>query len=69
VGEDGFHLLDLVAQPDTPAGLNKLPKIEALRLVWERHYERKEKNIRFKRKKGLANAPPGLESPYDPDAR
>jgi predicted nucleic acid-binding protein len=37
VGEDRFHLLDLVVQPDAPAGLDKLPMIEALRLVWERH--------------------------------
>ena len=43
--------------------------IEALRLVWERHYERKEKKVRFRSKKELANAPPGLESPYDPEAR
>jgi transposase len=69
VGEDGFHLLDLVAQPDAPAGLDKLPKIAALRLVWGRHYERKEKKVRFKSKKELANAPPGAESPYDPEAR
>lgn len=47
VGEDGFHLLDLVAQPDAPVGLDKLPMIAALRLVWERHYERKEGKGRF----------------------
>jgi transposase len=69
VGEDGFHLLDLIAQPDAPADLDKLPKIEALRLVWERHYERKGQKVRFKSKKELANAPPGAESPYDPEAR
>jgi len=69
VGEDGFLLLDLVAQPDAPKDLDKLPMIEALRLVWERHYERKEKKVRFKSKKELANAPPGAESPYDPEAR
>jgi transposase len=69
VGEDGFHLLDLVAQPDAPAGLDKLSMIETLRLVWERHYERKEKMVRFKSKKELANAPFGPESPYDPEAR
>jgi transposase len=69
VGEDGFHLLDLVAQPDAPAGLDNLPKITALRLVWERHYERKGQKVCFKSKKELANAPPGTESPYDPEAR
>lgn len=69
VGEDGFYLLDLVVQPDAPAGLDKLPMINVLRLVWERHYERKEQKVRFKSKKELANAPPGVESPYDPEAR
>lgn len=69
VGEDGFHLLDLIAQPDAPAGLDKLAKIKALRLVWERHYEREGEKVRFKSKKELANAPPGAESPYDTEAR
>ena len=69
VGEDGFHLLDLIAQPDAPADLDKLAKIEALRLVWERHYERAGEKVRFKTKKELANAPPGAESPYDTEAR
>jgi IS5 family transposase len=49
--------------------LDKLPKIVALRLVWERHYERKGQKVRFRSKKELANAPPGAESPYDPEAR
>ena len=62
------HLLDLIAQPNAPAALDKMPKIEALRLVWERHYERKGQKVRFKSKKELANAPPGAESPYDPEA-
>ncbi len=69
VGEDGFHLLDLVTQPDAPKGLDKLAMIAALRLVWERHYVREGKKVRFKHKKELANAPPGLDSPYDPEAR
>jgi transposase len=69
VGEDGFHLLDLLAQPDAPAGLDRLPKIVALRLVWERHYERKGEKVRFKDMKELSSSPPGLESPYDTEAR
>ncbi|MAT96411.1 MAG: IS5/IS1182 family transposase [Anaerolineaceae bacterium] len=69
VGEDGFYLLDLVAQPNAPKGLDKLAMIAALRLVWERHYEREGKIVRFKNRKELANGPPGLESPYDPEAR
>jgi transposase len=69
VGEDGFLLLDLVTHPEAPVGLDKLPKISALRLVWDRHYERERKKVRFKNRKELANAPPGLESPYDTEAR
>ena len=71
VGEDGFYLLDLVAQPDAPAGLNKLSMIEALWLVWERHYERKEEQVRFKNKKELSNASPGglKRAKLSPDAR
>ena len=69
VGEDGYYLLDLVAQPDAPKGLDKLAMITALRLVWERHYEREGEKVRFRHKKELANGPPGLESPYDPEAR
>src|SRR5918992_2260769 len=39
VGEDGFLLLDLLQSNDVPAGLDRLPRVAALRLVWERHYE------------------------------
>ena len=69
VGEDGFLLMDLVKGTEAPDGLDELPTIEALSLVWERHYERKDGKVRFKSNRELAKAPPGLESPYDPEAR
>src|SRR5215217_7887661 len=40
VGEDGFMLLDAVETPEAPAGLRELPRMEALRRTWQRHYER-----------------------------
>ena len=40
VGEDGFHLLDALDAPETPAGLRELPVIATLRQTWQRHYER-----------------------------
>src|SRR5262245_63472354 len=40
VGEDGFHLLDALDAPETPAGLWELPIIATLRQTWQRHYER-----------------------------
>jgi transposase len=69
VGEDGFNLMDLVTHKSAPAGVADLPTIKVLSLVWERHYERENGNVRFKENRELANAPPGAESPYDPEAR
>src|SRR5215216_2714069 len=40
VGEDGFHLLEALDAPETPAGLRELPVIATLRQTWQRHYER-----------------------------
>lgn len=69
VGEDGFWLMDLVQSEGAPEGVADLPTISVLALVWDRHYERKESKVRFKENRELANAPPGVESPYDPEAR
>src|SRR5437667_509442 len=40
VGEDGFLLLDALETPAVPEGLRALPRLEALRRTWQRHYER-----------------------------
>lgn len=75
VGEDGFLLLDLLQSNDVPAGLDHLPRVEALRLVWERHYQYTGETqsgvnqIRFRNNGELPPASEGIESPYDPEAR
>ena len=77
VGEDGFRLLDLLQGPDAPFGADQLPRVEALRRVLERHYQRLEGEsegnqhlqIRFKANGELPPAAEGIESPYDPEAR
>jgi len=69
VGEDGFRLLDLLQGPDASLLADKLPKVEALRRVLERHYQRLENQIRFKANGELPKAAEGIESPYDPEAR
>ncbi|MEE8290623.1 MAG: transposase, partial [Candidatus Tectomicrobia bacterium] len=80
VGEDGFCVLDALAAPETPEVLRLLPKVEALRQVWQRHYERSAadggapredavQRVIFKPKADLPAAAQGLESPYDPAAR
>jgi transposase len=80
VGEDGFRLLDLLESPEAPAGLRELPRLEALRQTWQRHYERTacapaspgappERRVRFKASRDLPPAAEGIESPYDVEAR
>jgi len=80
VGEDGFRLLDLLETPEAPAGLRELPRMEALRRTWPRHYERTarepaapgappERRVRFKASRELPPAAEGIESPYDVEAR
>lgn len=68
VGDDGFHLLELVLQQQ-PVCL-KLEKIVTLRQVWERHYLRNEEGETSWRKPGeMTRAATALESPYDVAAR
>jgi IS5 family transposase len=40
VGEDGFALLARLDEPGAAEGLRRLPRVEALRQVWARHFVR-----------------------------
>ena len=77
VGEDGFQLLDLLAEADAPKEAISLPEVNTLRLMWDRHYSRDEDKkdgnspgqVRFKSNRELSKAAEAIESPYDTDAR
>jgi hypothetical protein len=80
IGEDGFRFLDLLESAEAPAELHALPRIEALRRTWQRHYERLAEapapagappahRVRFKASRELPPAAEGIESPYDVEAR
>ncbi len=38
-------------------------------MVWERHYERQGKRVRWRESRELSRAASSIESPYDPEAR
>jgi transposase len=74
VGEDGFILLDALADDEAPAQLRDLPVIDTLRRAWHRHYTRSDdgvpsegkaaaRQVRFKDKHELPKAAEGMESP------
>jgi transposase len=75
VGEDGFTLLALLQAPTAPPGLDKLPKVAALRTAWSQHFERTPSpaegppSVRLKTSREAAQAPEKIESPYDTEAR
>lgn len=68
VGEDGFALLDAINQAASEK-LKELGKVRTLQAVWERHYERKGKRVRWRASQELSRAASSTESPYDPEAR
>ena len=76
VGEDAYYLLACLEASDID-DWQRLPKIESLKIVLERHYEYKAEapdtpeapRVRWKSKKELPRTNAGIESPYDVDAR
>ena len=67
VGQDGVTLLDAVLKGRDD--LKRLPKVHTLTQVWERHYERKDGQVRWRENSELGRAADAVESPYDPQAR
>jgi transposase len=70
VGEDGFLLLEWLGSREAPEGLRALPKVDVLRRVWDRHFERTAGGaVRLRPEGEQPAAAAGIESPYDPEAR
>lgn len=75
VGEDGFTLLAYLDAAEAPAKLRDLPKVQALRTAWARHFTLDPEpnggppSVRFKSNREVAKAEEKIESPYDVDAR
>ena len=68
VGEDGHHLLKLIAEEHPE--LLRLPTVATLREVWQRHYTREEAGeVHWRHNKDLPRAATAIESPYDRQAR
>ncbi len=67
IGADGFRLLDALEAPAAPAAARAAPMAETLRQVWQVHFERDDRRLRWRT---IAELPPSsdrLQSPYDPE--
>lgn len=67
-GNDGFALLDALDKTSSEKHIT-LDKVQTLRAVWDRHYERKGDRVRWREGAELSWAAQALESPYDPEAK
>jgi len=68
VATDGFELLDLLDQSDTPVVLKTLSMVQTLRDGWEQNFERKNGKVRWLAPSELKPSGERFNSPYDPEA-
>lgn len=69
VGADGFALLHLLEEPQTPAALRQLAQGQILRTVWQQCYQRDEQGQVQWRDGPRVEAKARLISPYETQAR
>lgn len=68
VGQDGFVLLEALAQDSTDPMLRQRSSVEILQRVWSHHYERTTEGCRWRSMSELPSVAERLCSPYDPEA-
>jgi transposase len=69
VGADGFVLLHLLQDPQTPAALRQLGQVQILQTVWQQCYQRDEQGQVKWRDGPRVEAKERLISPYETQAR
>ena len=69
IGQDGYHLLQAIDAPTTPAWLRKVPAIETLRQIWTQQYDLQDGQVRRRKDEDLPQTEELIVSPYDTEAR
>lgn len=69
VGTDGFHLLSLIDETDTPTELKELKMVGLLGQMWLHQFEITNGKPKLKTAKDLAPAGERFDSPYDAEVR
>ena len=69
IGEDGFAVLALLRQPQTPPRLWELPEVQILRQVWIQNYVFVEGQLGWRDTQDMPPAAQSINSPHDPKAR
>jgi transposase len=69
VGQDGWHLLEVIYADEAPGGLSRIPAVETLRRVWVQQFWSTEGRVRLRDVKDMPPVGEWLRSPFDIEAR
>lgn len=68
IGQDGFHLLEAIYDPQAPLWLREIPSVAILRRNWLYQFWIEEGQVRLRKATDLPPAEVRIDSPYDPEA-
>lgn len=69
IGQDGYQLLEHLAQATEPPWLTELPAVKLFRQVWEQQYLVEAGQVRHRALKEMPPVREWIRSPFDPEAR
>jgi transposase len=69
IGEDGWHLLAAIYEPQTPAELRTLLPVEIMRQIWIQQYYVEDGQLKWREQDNLPPSGLLIPSPYDIEVR
>jgi transposase len=69
IGTDGQHLLDRVADKESPKHIKTLAAIEAMSLIWQQQYRQQKGQLKWRDNDDLPPANQKIQNPHDIEAR
>jgi transposase len=69
IGEDGWHLLAAIYEPQTPTELRTLLEVEIMRQIWIQQYYVENGQLKWREQDNLPPNSLLIQSPYDIEAR
>jgi transposase len=69
IGEDGWHLLQAVEQPDTPEALKEATCVHLLRQIWQQYYDLSGGKVKWRAGPQADGGEGIIRSPSDTEAR
>ncbi len=69
IGQDGFYLLSVLGQDDSPSRLRQLPEVKQLDQVWQQQFKLDQDRVSWRPAEEMSPAAELIATPHDPEAR